>query len=143
MVELRPLHAISSFPFEQSLVSLGAAAAIRIGALDVVLSSKRAQTFHPDVFRNLGIDLTTRKIVVVKSASHFHAGFAPLAKAVIYVNCGGPYPPDPAKIPYTKSGVPSCPSMRLQSFKFDDAALAVAHRSDIRHLRLSSASSLA
>ena len=67
-------------PFEQSVVSLGAAAAIRIGALDIVLASKRAQTFHPDVFRNLGIDLTTRKIVVVKSASHFHAGIRAACK---------------------------------------------------------------
>lgn len=96
-------------PFEQSLVSLGAAAAVRIGALSIVLASKRAQTFHPDVFRNLGIDLERQKIVVVKSASHFHAGFAPIAREIIYVNCGGPYPPDPSKIPYTKIRRPIAP----------------------------------
>lgn len=89
-------------PFEQSVVSLGAAAAVRIGALHVVLASKRAQTFHPDVFAKLGVDLAAKKIVVVKSASHFYAAFAPLAKEILYVNCGGPYPPDPARIPYTK-----------------------------------------
>ena len=96
-------------PFEKSLVSLGAAAAVRIGALSVVLASKRAQTFHPDVFRNLGIDLERQKIVVVKSASHFHAAFGPIAREIIYVNCGGPYPPDPAKIPYTKIRRPIAP----------------------------------
>jgi microcystin degradation protein MlrC len=95
--------------FEKSFVSLGAAAAVRIGALSVVLASKRAQTFHPDVFRNLSIDLEGQKIVVVKSASHFHAGFAPIAREIIYVNCGGPYPPDPAKIPYTKIRRPIAP----------------------------------
>ena len=44
-------------PFEQSLVSLGPAAAITIGNLDVVLASTRAQTFSPPVFTDLGIDL--------------------------------------------------------------------------------------
>ncbi len=96
-------------PFERSLVSLGAAAAVRIGALSVVLASKRVQTFHPDVFRNLEIDPEEQKIVVVKSASHFHAGFAPIAREIIYVNCGGPYPPDPARIPYTKIRRPIAP----------------------------------
>ncbi len=89
-------------PFQESRVSLGRAAAVRIGDLAVILASKRAQTFHPDVFEKLGVGLASRRIVVVKSASHFYAAFAPLAAAVIYVDCGGPYPPDPARIPYTK-----------------------------------------
>ena len=89
-------------PFQESRVSLGPAAAVRIGSLDVVLASGRAQTFHPAVFTELVIDLAAKRVVVVKSASHFHAAFAPIARAVIFVNCGGPYPPDAAKIPYTR-----------------------------------------
>jgi microcystin degradation protein MlrC len=96
-------------PFEQSQVSLGPAAAISIGALDVVLASGRAQTFNPAVFTRLGIDLAAKKIVVVKSSNHFHAAFAPIAAGIIYVDCGGPYPPDPARIPYTKIRRPIAP----------------------------------
>jgi microcystin degradation protein MlrC len=96
-------------PFEQSVVSLGPSAAVSIGALDVVLSSTRAQTFSPAVFAELGIDLARKKIVVVKSSNHFHAAFAPIAAGVIYVDCGGPYPPDPARIPYTKVRRPIWP----------------------------------
>ena len=96
-------------PFEQSSVSLGAAAAITIGTLDVVLASGRAQTFNPAVFTALGIDLAAKKIVVVKSSNHFHAAFAPIAAGVIYVDCGGPYPPDPARIAYTKIRRPIAP----------------------------------
>ena len=59
--------------------SLGAAAAIRVGKLDVVLASGRAQTFNPAVFTNLGIDLASKKAVVVKSSNHFYAAFAPIA----------------------------------------------------------------
>jgi len=96
-------------PFEQSQVSLGAAASISIGALDVVLASGRAQTFNPAVFTRLGIDLAAKKIVVVKSSNHFHAAFAPIAAGIIYVDCGGPYPPDPARIAYTKIRRPIAP----------------------------------
>ena len=96
-------------PFEQSTVSLGAAAAISIGTLDVVLATGRAQTFNPAVFTELGIDLAAKKIVVVKSSNHFHAAFAPIAAGIIYVDCGGPYPPDPARIAYTKIRRPIAP----------------------------------
>jgi microcystin degradation protein MlrC len=45
----------------------------------------------------------------VKSSNHFHAAFAPIAAEVLYLNCGGPYPPDPAKIAYTKVRRPFSP----------------------------------
>lgn len=96
-------------PFQDSLVSLGAAVSLRLGRLEVVLASKRAQTFHPAVFTELGIDPAAKKIVVVKSASHFHTAFAPIAADIIYVNCGGPYPPDAAQIPYTRIRRPIAP----------------------------------
>ena len=63
-------------PFEQSLVSLGPAAAVSIGDLDVVLATGRAQTFSPEAFTALGIDLAAKKIVVVKSSNHFYAAFS-------------------------------------------------------------------
>jgi microcystin degradation protein MlrC len=53
--------------------------------LDLVLSSVRMQTFHPDAFTQFGIDVAAKKIVVVKSTQHFYAGFAPVAKEIIYV----------------------------------------------------------
>ncbi len=109
MVRVRATTEDLLIPFEQSQVSLGAAAAISIGTLDVVLASGRAQTFNPAVFTRLGIDLAAKKIVVVKSSNHFHAAFAPIAAGIIYVDCGGPYPPDPARIPYTKIRRPIAP----------------------------------
>ncbi|MGV3650519.1 MAG: MlrC C-terminal domain-containing protein, partial [Devosia sp.] len=76
---------------------------------EVVLASKRAQTFHPDVFTRMGIDLRARKAVAIKSASHFYPAFAPIAGEIIYVNCGGPYPPDPRAIAYTRLRRPMAP----------------------------------
>ena len=96
-------------PFEQSLVSLGPAAAVTIGNLDVVLSTGRAQTFSPEVFTKLGIDLREKKIVVVKSSNHFHAGFHPIAAEIIYLNTGGPYPFDLSKQTFHKLRRPFSP----------------------------------
>ena len=109
MVRIRAVTNDLIVPFQQSTVSLGAAACVTIGNLDVVLASGRAQTFHPAVFTNLGVDLAAKKIVVVKSSNHFYAAFAPIAAEIIYVDCGGPYPPDPARIAYTKIRRPIAP----------------------------------
>lgn len=109
MVRVRATTDDLVIPFQESLVSLGPAASVTIGNLDVVLASGRAQTFSPPVFTNLGIDLAAKKIVVVKSSNHFHAAFAPVAARIEYLNCGGPYPPDARKIPYTRIRRPILP----------------------------------
>ena len=96
-------------PFEQSLVSLGPAAAVSIGDLDVVLATGRAQTFSPEAFTAMGIDLSAKKVVVVKSSNHFYAAFSEIAAAIHHLDCGGPFPPNPAKIAYTRARRPLAP----------------------------------
>jgi microcystin degradation protein MlrC len=108
-VQIRDITDDLIIPFEQSVVSLGPAACIGIGSLDVVLASKRAQTFSPEAFTRLGLDLGRKKIVAVKSSNHFHAAFAPISAGVLYVDSGGPYPPDPARIAYTRLRRPIAP----------------------------------
>jgi microcystin degradation protein MlrC len=96
-------------PFEQSRVSMGAAAAVTIGNLDVVLATKRTQTFSPEAFTQLGVDLARKKIVVVKSSNHFHAAFSKIAAAIHYLDTGGPFPPDPTRVTYTRVRRPIAP----------------------------------
>ncbi len=70
--------------------------------IDILLASARDQVIGTDAFTNLGIDLATKKIVVVKSTQHFHAEYAPIAAAVHYVSTPGAITPDFAHIPYRK-----------------------------------------
>ena len=72
------------------------------GGLDLVFNTLRTQVFHPDAFTAVGLDPAARKIVVVKSTQHFHAGFAPIAREILYVAAPGAIAPDFAAIPYTK-----------------------------------------
>jgi microcystin degradation protein MlrC len=68
--------------------------------LDLVLVSFRQQAFGTELFTGLGIDLTTRRGIVVKSSQHFHAAYAPLSSEVLYVQTPGLLNTDFANIPY-------------------------------------------
>lgn len=81
---------------------LGGTAWVEADGVDIVINDKRTQTFHPEAFTGLGIDLSSKRIVCVKSSQHFHAGFAPIASEVIHVATPGAITPDYANIPYTR-----------------------------------------
>jgi microcystin degradation protein MlrC len=95
--------------FGPTQVPLGDCAAIRVGGIDVVLISNRTQALGLELFRNLGIEPTERKLIVVKSTNHFMAAFGPIARKVIYVDSDGPLSRDYRKIPYTKIQRPIWP----------------------------------
>ena len=45
--------------------------------------SSRSQTFDPEVFRQVGIDVMRYKLVGLKSSNHFRAGFQDLAAGIV------------------------------------------------------------
>jgi microcystin degradation protein MlrC len=81
---------------------LGELVWIETNGVDILVNDNRTQTFHPEAFTGIGIDLSTRKIVCVKSSNHFHAGFAPIASEVIHVATPGSITPDYANIPFQR-----------------------------------------
>jgi microcystin degradation protein MlrC len=95
--------------FGPTQVPLGDCAAVTVGGVAVVLISNRTQALGLELFRNLGIEPTERKLVVVKSTNHFMAAFGPIAKKVIYVDADGPLSRDYRRIPYTKVQRPIWP----------------------------------
>ena len=56
---------------------LGLSAALRIGAITVIVISDRAQTADPMFFEMFGLDIAAARTVVVKSRGHFRSGFRP------------------------------------------------------------------
>ena len=77
--------------------------------LDLVLNTLRTQVFHPNGFQQLGIDLSAKKAIVVKSTQHFYNGFAPIASRVIYVAGPGAVAPEFASIAFQKFKIPYWP----------------------------------
>ncbi|GAB4527691.1 MAG: M81 family metallopeptidase [Anaerolineae bacterium] len=81
-------------------VSMGRAALLSTGGVDMIINDKRMQTFVADHYRALGIDPTQKRVLVVKSSQHFQAAYAPLASAVVYCDAPGALNRDFASLPY-------------------------------------------
>ena len=87
----------------QSVSPLGNAVALHSNGIDIVVNSTRTQTLGTDAFSNLGIDPTSKRILVVKSMQHFHAAFAPFASKILHVDTPGSLVSDFTQIPYRKA----------------------------------------
>ena len=70
-------------------LDLGPAAVFRVGGIDIVLVSKRAQNYDRQFFKAFGIEPAERSILGIKSAQHFRADYAPIASGIAVVDDGG------------------------------------------------------
>jgi microcystin degradation protein MlrC len=89
--------------------AMGDCALISAGGVDIVVNSARTQALDTGLFAQLGCDPATKKIVVVKSAQHFHASFARIAREILYVGAPGSADPNWANLPYRKIRHPKWP----------------------------------
>jgi microcystin degradation protein MlrC len=94
---------------------LGDCALLQIGGVELVLSSVRCQGIDVDLFTQLGCEPKEKKIVVVKSSQHFHASFATIASAIIYVDSPGALCTDFKLLPYRNIRRPKWPFDELGS----------------------------
>ena len=96
-------HHRSSAASARASSTIGDAAALQIEGVTVIVNTKRSQCHSLDCFTKLGVDPSTKKVVVVKSMQHFHAAYAPIASEVVYVAAPGALVPDWSLLPYTKA----------------------------------------
>lgn len=90
-------------------IPMGDCALVEVGGIDIVLITRRNQAMGTDMFTQLGCDLATKKIVVVKSSQHFYASYAKVAKHVIYAGAPGAVTLDLNTLPYRKARLPKWP----------------------------------
>ncbi|RVH04038.1 M81 family peptidase [Sinorhizobium meliloti] len=89
--------------FGESFAPFGDAVHIRLHGIDIILNTTRAQSFDPSLFSVMGIDPTSKKILVIKSTNHFFASFSKIASEILYCSAGTPYPNHPARTPYRRA----------------------------------------
>ncbi len=104
-VDMRVMvRAIRENQFELGLgmkIPLGTVVRVQAdNGLDLVLNSIRSQVFSPETFKDLGIDVLKKQLVVVKSNQHFHQCFQPIAGKIIYLMTPGTTHRNVAAIPY-------------------------------------------
>ncbi len=90
---------------------MGDAVLLEAGGIHIVINTIRTQTFNPDAFTQFGIDVQSYRTVIIKSAQHFHAGFAPIADRVIYAVAQGTSSPDFSTMPLPHAGRPLWPQV--------------------------------
>lgn len=105
-VEIKGLVQRARQPFGGTMAALGDMAWLRVAgtsdadAVDVVVNDYRVQSFHPECFRAVGIDPLRPRALIVKSTQHFQAGFAPIARELLYVSAPGAASMNMTELPY-------------------------------------------
>lgn len=75
--------------FKGAPLNIGPMARLVIDDMDVVVGSRRSQTFDREPFLAVGIDVMKYKYVALKSSNHFRAGFQQLAEAIVTADTPG------------------------------------------------------
>jgi len=93
-------------PFYRGIrMNLGAMALLRSRAapgVRVVLASKKCQSADQEMFRHLGVEPKSQRLIALKSSVHFRADFQPIAREVLVVRAPGPALADPADFRWTR-----------------------------------------
>ena len=86
--------------FGGARMELGLMAALKIGGIEVLVSSKKMQLADQAIFHHLKIEPSTRAILVLKSSVHFRADFSGLAGEIIIAASPGPNAADNLALPF-------------------------------------------
>ncbi len=89
--------------------SWGRCAVLRVGEIEILVTTIRAQMNDLQQFRAFGIDPAARRVVALKSMQHFRAAFEPIAGKVIVCDSGALCTPDLTKLPYRRVRRPIFP----------------------------------
>jgi len=83
-------------------VDMGPCAWVSAKETDIVLIGVRLQTYTPELFERLGVDLSSKQVIVVKSAQHYRAWFGQLTEGDIVVDAPGVCTADWRNLPFQR-----------------------------------------
>ena len=91
------------FPQEEGeavSIHIGDVVAVNCAGIDIVVSSKRCQCYSPCIFEDLSINVSDKRLLVIKSKQHFYRAFITLAAKILYMAAPGAVPPIVKQIDY-------------------------------------------
>lgn len=90
-------------PMERGLrVDLGRTCVIDVAGIAVIATETCQSPNDPAYFELHGIDLARTRLLCVKAKNHFRAGFAPICRDIIEVDCPGPAAADLTRLPFRR-----------------------------------------
>lgn len=81
---------------------IGTGVWVESDGVHLIVTSKRTQCYAPAIFEDLGLNISTLRIMVPKSTNHFYQNFARVSAQVIHVRSPGAVTPDMTIIPFTQ-----------------------------------------
>ncbi|MEA9393552.1 M81 family metallopeptidase [Acerihabitans sp. TG2] len=92
---------------------LGSAVWLRLEPeIDVVVCNLRNQVYGQTAFTGLGIDLSGKQIIIVKSTQNFYADFKELSRNILYANSPGALTTDFGMIPFIRRSMDFWPRVQ-------------------------------
>ncbi|MBX3705685.1 MAG: M81 family metallopeptidase [Pseudomonadales bacterium] len=95
--------------FRGAPLNLGPLARLVVDGMDVIVASRRSQTFDPEPFLAVGIDVRRYRYVALKSSNHFRAGFRDIAGTIVTADPPGLTTHHIEVFPRTRARVPLWP----------------------------------
>jgi microcystin degradation protein MlrC len=80
--------------------SFGPLAVIRVGEIDILITTLARQMLDLQQFKAFGIEPEQKKVIAIKSMQHFRAAFEPMAGQVIVCDSGALCTPQYDRLPY-------------------------------------------
>lgn len=94
---------IGTGPYYQGCkMNLGPMARLRLGGIQILVTSNKQQAADQAMFRHLDVDPEQPHILVLKSSVHFRADFAHLASEILVVAASGENVADLTQLRYTR-----------------------------------------
>ncbi|MGB7206931.1 MAG: M81 family metallopeptidase [Anderseniella sp.] len=69
--------------------SMGPSAVLRVGGIQVIVSSVPTAVMDLNVFRSVGIEPSSLNVIGLKSRNHFKAAYGPISRETLLVDAGG------------------------------------------------------
>jgi len=88
--------------YKGARMDLGPMALLRLGGVRIAVASRKIQAADQAIFRHLGVEPATERILALKSSVHFRADFQPIAAEVLVVKAPGPNPLDHTELDYKR-----------------------------------------
>ena len=95
---------------------MGRCAVLKVGGVEIAVSTYRRQLIDAEMLRCLGIEPTSKRLLVVKSAVHFRAHIGPLATHIFDADTPGIHRPDFTTFDYKQVRRPIYPLDESVSF---------------------------
>ena len=92
-----------------TVANMGMAAVVQSGSVSLVITERPVITSDPSLYRSVGLDPLTAKIVVVKSPAQFRAAYQPIARAIISLDSEGHSPPNLRRLHWLRRPRPCFP----------------------------------